>query len=292
MASEACTTPALRSSASSASPAGSAATCVLGSLAASDRLSQPAAAAARTSTHSAPASLSTMAPGTAAANPEKPPRRARRRVRLDQFGVGVDDRRHEGAPGDGVGLAEHEDDEGLGEQQEAVDVPGHQQARHRPADAGPDHEQAPPAGHPVERRAHQRADDGERRDRQQQVERDPSAGLTGRDREEQRPGERGGDERVDGRRQGVDPGEPGERPDGRERSLRVARRPGVASRATATRSGSTPPSTVASGVWIRPLGGDAAASARRRPRTCSRGRGSSRSASGATGRSRPSSAGA
>ena len=56
------------------------------------------------------------------------------------------------------------------------------------------------------------ADQEEGRDRdRQQVQRDPTPGLTGGDREEQRSGERRGDERVDGRRQRVDPRQSGER---------------------------------------------------------------------------------
>ena len=44
------------------------------------------------------------------------------RVRLHQLGIGVHDGRDEGAAGDGVGLAQHEDQEGQREQQQAVEA--------------------------------------------------------------------------------------------------------------------------------------------------------------------------
>ena len=120
---------------------------------------------------------------------------------------------HERALGDRVGLGQHQEQEGQGEQPEAGDVHHQEGGDDGPAGAGDDHHQAPSALHPVEGRAEQRGDHGERRHGQEQVEGHLAAGGLRADVEEQRAGQRDGHRGVAGRRRGVGPGEPGERRD-------------------------------------------------------------------------------
>ena len=132
------------------------------------------------------------------------------RVRVDQVLLALDDRRHERAPGDEVGLREHEHRERLGKQPEAVQVVRHREADEGAARGGQDHDGAPAGAAPVEHRSEQGADHRERRHGEKQVEDHLAAGGAGLDREEQRIGKRHRDEGVARIDQGMDQREPGE----------------------------------------------------------------------------------
>ena len=135
-----------------------------------------------------------------------------------QLGVGAGEivlalghRRDEGRLPDEVELREDEDSERLGEQQEALQVPSHEQRQNgTPAGGYPD---ARPAGRrpPVEEGAEQRGHDGKRRDREQEVEEHSALRLAGADREEQRSGKRDRHERRAAGEDRVHEGEAAER---------------------------------------------------------------------------------
>ena len=121
---------------------------------------------------------------------------ARREFASTSSSLSLIDARHERALGHALRLRQHERAERERVQREAVDVRGHDQAQHRPAGHRRREQQAAPAAGPVEQRTEHRRDDGERRQREQEVEQDLRARLAGRGAEEQRVGERHRDEHV------------------------------------------------------------------------------------------------
>ena len=78
-----------------------------------------------------------------------------------------------------------------------AEVERHQQGEQGAAEAGQRQRQSPAALQPVQHRADERGDDGERRDRDDQVEQHPAGRLGGGGGEEQGPGQRDGQGGVD-----------------------------------------------------------------------------------------------
>ena len=115
-------------------------------------------------------------------------------VGLDQLVVVAHHRGHEGAAGHAVGLAHGQHGERLGEQHQAVEVVEHHEADDGPdAVDGHDHPAAAAVG-AVEGRADERGDQGQRGHREGEVEEDLPAGVVGVEVEEERAGQRDGDE--------------------------------------------------------------------------------------------------
>ena len=133
---------------------------------------------------------------------------AQLRVRLDQLDLRADHRRDQRRLRHGVRLLEHHRREGQGEQQDVVQVRGHQQGDHDAHDRDQLDDQPTAAGHPVDRRADQRGDDRERGDADREEEQHLGRAPLPADVEEQRPGERDGHHRVAGGHQRMCPGEP------------------------------------------------------------------------------------
>ena len=105
------------------------------------------------------------------------------------LGPGTDEQRDQRALGHQVDLGEHEHGEGLGEQQEALQTGGHDQADDGAA-GGRDHHggpAGPPA--PVDDRTEKGGHDGEGRHGQKEIEDHLVLGRPGRDGEEQRSGQ-------------------------------------------------------------------------------------------------------
>ena len=219
------TTPADRSSSFSRGPAGVAAT-----TSRRNRVARPVAtmysSTAKHSVMRTSISLSSTA-GSTTTKPAMPASRPSLELASTSSASSRHHGGHERALGDRVGLGQHEEQEGQGEQPEAGDVRHQEGGDDGPAGAGDDHHQAPSALHPVERRAEQRGDHGERRHGQEQVEGHLAAGGLRADVEEQGAGERDGHRGVAGRRRGVGAGEPGERRDDQPAG-EVLRRPGRA----------------------------------------------------------------
>ncbi len=117
---------------------------------------------------------------------------------------------------DRVRLRQHQRGEGQREQGQAVEVGDHEDADDRLADGADDHDDAPPARHPVDGRPHERRHDREGQHREDQVERDPRSRRARADVEEQRAGEGEGDDSITRRHEGVGAGQAGERRKGQD----------------------------------------------------------------------------
>src|SRR5439155_622464 len=118
------------------------------------------------------------------------------RVGVDQLLLAVDGRRHQRGLGDEVGLREHERGEGLGKEQQALEVVRHRQTHQGATGRREDHDRAPTRAALVEDRPEQRAHHRERGHGQEQIQDHLAAGGPRTDGEEQRIGQRHGDERV------------------------------------------------------------------------------------------------
>ena len=216
--------PAPRSSASSAVSGGSVAT------AAADRRVASTQAVAdviapHTSAASGPRNFTMRAAGAPTTSPTMPETSDRRELARTNFGVVVDDGRHERGLRDAVRLAENEDEERQREQEQVVDMAHHEDAHER-AEAGGEHDhETATAADPVDRRTDEWRHDGEGRHRQHEVEGDLVARRTGRDRKEQGPREGDGHQGVGRDRERMHPSQAGERRD-REGIGGPGRRPG------------------------------------------------------------------
>jgi hypothetical protein len=120
-----------------------------------------------------------------------PELRVRRQKGLVALHVGRD----QPVLGHGVDLGQHQDDEHRREQQQAVRVRGCENRGNRPPRRGPGRHHATRPG-PVEHRDEQRRRDGQRGYRERQVQRHLGPGLADREREEDRVGQRHGEQRV------------------------------------------------------------------------------------------------
>ncbi len=210
MAVDASTTPMLRSSAVSAALGGAIATWVAGMR-----------SAARVPTRYTTTATPRMPcdPASAYAGAARRPAAGSGQAREQlQLGVGLDELLvvahhggHEGAAGHAVGLAEGQHGERLGEQQQAVEVVEHHEADDGPHAVDGDHHPAAAAVGPVEGRPDEGGHEGQRGDREEQVEEDLPAGLVGVEVEEERAGQGQRDQGVAQRREHVGAGQPGER---------------------------------------------------------------------------------
>ena len=104
-----------------------------------------------------------------------------------------------------VRLRQHQDAERRRVEPEVVEVAQHHQRQDGPADMAAGHRPPAAALQPVQRGADDRRHDGERRHRDQQVQRHVAALGVGRRGEEEGAGQGDGDHRVAGHVQGVDP---------------------------------------------------------------------------------------
>jgi hypothetical protein len=137
------------------------------------------------------------------------------RVGLDEFGLGPHRRRHDRGFRHRVGLLQDERREDQREQQECVEVLGHQQGQHHPRRRDDlDHELAA-AGHPVDRRADQRCHHQVRREADHEKQQHTRAGGVEIDVEEQRVGQRDHHGRVAAGHQGMGDRQPTELGGGR-----------------------------------------------------------------------------
>ena len=108
------------------------------------------------------------------------------RVGRDQITTVGDERRHQRALGDGIGLVEHEDAEHLGIQQQVLDVAGHEEAQDAAAEARRRRDHALRTGEAVDERTDERREQEERRERHEQVGDDAWTRRTDGHVEEQR----------------------------------------------------------------------------------------------------------
>ena len=127
----------------------------------------------------------------------------------------LDESRDQRAARDPVPLREDEDPERERVDEQALgrrlrDHLGHEQAQRGPADAGDDHEHAPPSSQAVEGGADHRGDHREGGHGDEQVEQDRPPGAAARLREEDRPRQGDRHARVGAHRHGVRPHEPPE----------------------------------------------------------------------------------
>ena len=121
------------------------------------------------------------------------------RVGRHQRDLGREQSRGHRAPGDPVGLLQHQHPERRREQGQRVIV--HGRAGHAPAEQatgqqGADHDVPAAVPDPVQHRPDERGQHGERCHRDEQGERDPAPGLVHRGAEEQRAGQGHGHERI------------------------------------------------------------------------------------------------
>ena len=115
---------------------------------------------------------------------------------------------HESAFGDEVQLGADEDEKGERKEQEAVDVQCHQRAQDGATDPRRHDHEATGAAAAVDQGPEDRGDDGERRQREEEVEEDLVVGRVRGDGEEQRARQRNRDQRVASEHRRLHEGEP------------------------------------------------------------------------------------
>ncbi len=132
------------------------------------------------------------------------------RVRRDEVAPRLEDDRQHARLGDAVKPGEHEGDEGEGEEKQRVDPDDHRDGDDG-AECSAEHHPAPVCGRkPLEDATEERPENRKRGQRHHEIERHVLACLGRWNGEEQRPGERDGDEGVSGNGPGVGLGEAAE----------------------------------------------------------------------------------
>ena len=117
-------------------------------------------------------------------------------VGTDEIVLGAHEGRDHGALRNRVRLLQDENRERKREQPQRIDVVDHQERRNGAAGGRADDHQATPTLGPIDRRAEQRGNDGERCHGQRQIERHAATGVVGADREEDRTGQGDGDRGI------------------------------------------------------------------------------------------------
>ena len=163
------------------------------------------------STHGAPASCRIPAAIGPGRDPAEDADEREPRVREHELALVLDDPGTSALLVTDCAFEKHERAERERVQGEAVDVRGHDEAQHRAARHRRREQQASPPARAVDHRTEHRRDEGERGQREHEVQQDLRARLAGRGAEEQRVGERHRDEHVTGDTDRVREGEPRKR---------------------------------------------------------------------------------